>query len=199
MRLFVAIGLDPAHRAVLARLPAPKAQRRVRLRFVPERNLHLTLRFLGEQPESRIPELTERLFAATREVGRFKLRCAGLGCFPPRGPPRVLFAGCTGLGGDAAPELERLKRRIDTELEAVGFPPEERPFHAHVTLARIDRMKGRPREALVDPELAGRCFFVQPVTAVLLMRSELRPDGAVHRVVAELKLADGNVAGGGLD
>ena len=184
MRLFVAIGLDPAHRAVLARLPARRSEAGVRLRCVAERNLHLTLKFLGEVDELLISGLIERLDAATSSVGRFDLECAGLECFPPRGAPRVLFARC-----DGGAALEGLRQRIDSRLEGLGFPVEHRPFHPHVTLARVE---GRPLSALIDPKLSNKHFFVQSVASVRVMRSELHPDGAIHSLLAELKLAPEN-------
>ena len=91
---------------------------------------HLTLRFIGELDNGRLEEVAEAL--ALVEGWPFELGLEGLGHFPPRGEPQVLWVGVT-----KSPELARLKRRIDRVLATVGLPPESRKFAPHVTLARV--------------------------------------------------------------
>ena len=91
---------------------------------------HLTLRFIGEVDNGRSTTWSTRSPWSTAVP--FELSLEGLGHFPPRGEPRVLWVGV-----DRSAELARLKRRIDRALAAVGMPPESRKFAPHVTIARI--------------------------------------------------------------
>ncbi|MFH0947053.1 MAG: RNA 2',3'-cyclic phosphodiesterase [Planctomycetota bacterium] len=180
MRSFVAIHLGDSSRAAIARLPKPAPARGVRLAWVAERNLHLTLKFLGEVEETLVPDVIGRLAEASRGVPGFEVEWREVGVFPPRGSPRVLWVGCEG-----GPVLFELKQAIEERLEPLGFETERRPFHPHVTLARI---QGRCSPALLEGLLGDRGFGSQQVASIALMSSELQPSGAVHRTVAELKL-----------
>lgn len=180
MRCFVAIRLGESSRVAMARLPRPAPTRGLRFAWVAERNLHLTLKFLGDVEDVRVRDVRERLAEASGRVSAFAVEWKGVGVFPPRGSPRVLWVGC-----QAEPGLAELKRLLDEHLEPLGFEVEKRPFHPHVTLARI---QGRCPPGLLEGTLGEREFGSQQVASIALMSSQLRPSGAVHRTVAELKL-----------
>lgn len=123
MRLFTGISLPEATLLKLDRVlrdlrPLAKA------RWSPVANLHITIKFIGEFPEERLPEL----IAALRHVRSqpFEIRIASFGWFPG-----VLWAGVE--GGDA---LISLAERTHSALEAIGMEREGRPYTAHLTLAR---------------------------------------------------------------
>jgi len=129
IRLFTAIELPEDVRADLARLEGglPGA------RWLPEENLHLTLRFLGEVQEPAVEEIAEALWRI-RAPG-FPLRLKGVGKFggeSKRSPSRLVYAGV-----EHGAALTDLARRIEQALVGIGFPAETRKFHAHVTLARL--------------------------------------------------------------
>lgn len=127
-RLFVAIDLPGPVKDQLERLchGVPHA------RWTRDRQFHLTLRFLGEVEGPVAASVREALRGVRLE--RFELAVQGVGHFPPRGAPRVLWAGVAHGPGllEAHRQVERLVRRS-------GLPPEERKFAPHVTLARLDR------------------------------------------------------------
>ncbi len=183
MRAFVAILLDDATRAALARLPRPAPPRGVQVRWVAERNLHLTLKFLGEVEEERIPAVAAALRAASVQAKPFTMEVAGTGAFPERGAPRVLWAGCD--GGTA---LVALAAAVEQGLERIGFERERRPFSAHVTLARVT---GRAPGPLLPPERRDRAFGQVQVRSLSLMRSTLRTAGAVYEEVERCALGPG--------
>ncbi len=181
VRTFVAIELDPVIREALAALQGRlKRAPLARLgRWVAPGGIHLTIKFLGDVPAGRLPEVQAAIERGAREVPPFALTVAGLGCFPNCAGPRVIWTGVREPTG----ALARLQRAVERELAAVGFPPEGRRFSPHLTLARIRNEAPRRERA----EL-GAWIEQQPneelgslrVDQVALMRSILRPDGAVY-------------------
>lgn len=145
-------------------------------------NVHLTLKFLGNVETARLDDVERALAVAASGQSWFELTVHGLGAFPSRTRPRVLWAGVA-AGGT---ELTALAARVDEALAALGFPRETRPFAAHATLGRV-------REPRAQPGLAGgldhhEAFGRQPVTRISLVRSELSPRGARYTELAALPL-----------
>lgn len=132
MRLFLAINLDPDVRRDVIDATAPLRDAAPSLTWVDESRLHLTLKFLGAQP----PDAVEPIASAMRSIASrhraFALRVSEVGAFPHWRAPRVVW---TGVGRD--PRLELLHHDVEVECEKLGFELEGRPFHPHVTLARV--------------------------------------------------------------
>jgi len=180
VRTFIAIELDPALRAALGDLVAElKRAPLARLgRWVDPFGIHLTLKFLGSVPTSRLPQLRQALHRAARTVEPFQLTLVGLGTFTPR-QPRVIWVGVHEPSG----ALERLQCAVERETGAMGFPPENRPFSPHLTLARVrEQASSRERADLgawIRAQGAGELGTMR-VDEISLMRSELRPSGALY-------------------
>jgi 2'-5' RNA ligase len=152
-------------------------------RWVPEGQMHLTLRFLGDVEEECLEPLQEQL-AAIR-LDPFPLAVAGTGCFPPRGRARVLWAGLA-----PSPPLQELSRLVEAGVGAAGLPAEIRPFSPHVTLARLaDADPGEVRRYLDRQQGLGLAPF--PVEQFILYASQLTPRGALHAPVATFNLGSG--------
>ena len=179
-RLFVAIALPAAVRAVLAELARPLSG----VAWTRPEQLHLTLRFLGEVPDEKIEAISDRL--SQIQVTPFVLPIEGCGTFPPNAPPRVLWAGV----GSGHPRLFQLRQRLDDTLLSAGVPFDVRVFHPHVTLARVsaDADAGSRVAAWLQTQ---RDFLAPPfsVEAFELYRSELRPSGASHTLLRRFPLA----------
>jgi 2'-5' RNA ligase len=130
-RVFVAVDLSDEARAVLAahlehhaaELPGS---------VIPPENWHLTLRFLGKVDAVGLDTVTAALDQADLG-GSFRLSFAGLGAFPRPNRATVLWVGIDA----GAEEITALAERVEAALDDAGFMPEERPFHPHLTLARI--------------------------------------------------------------
>lgn len=104
------------------------------VRWVRLDGLHLTLRFLGPTPEDRVDPTVRAITRVAAMTAPIDTELAGAGTFPPGGRPRALWIGVA-TGAEA---LGELARRVNAELEAAGWPPDDRPFRAHLTLARSD-------------------------------------------------------------
>ncbi|MBU1675173.1 RNA 2',3'-cyclic phosphodiesterase [bacterium] len=138
MRLFVAVDPGERLRATLA-TALDTWRRRWDLNWVRPENLHVTLRFLGEQPERVLPALDGALRRAAGSRAGFAMSSGGLGVFPGWRRPRVLFLQLAGDG-----ELEALATSVNEAIDArLGEePPLRQAFRAHPTLARIKRPLG---------------------------------------------------------
>ena len=188
VRAFVAVELPPEVRdALSAVVRSLDAHAIGSLRTVDPSSVHLTLRFLGNVPASRVLAIEDTLVDAASQSGRFRLRLGETGTFPERGAPKVLWVG---LAGDVD-ALVALQSRIEAVLEPLGFAPEGRPFRPHLTLARMrDRStrseRNRARDALSSsPFEPGLSFEVESVS---LMRSILRREGARYARLASIAL-----------
>jgi 2'-5' RNA ligase len=190
LRCFVAIELEEDIRraidqtqALLKGAPAGKHCRWVR----PE-GIHLTLKFLGDVPENRIDSIAEAIREAAADHERFHISFASLGCFPNARLPRVTWIGVE----DPSGTLQRLQRDVEARLSELGYPPERRAFHPHLTLARTKKVSRQEQAAL--GELVQRTRIDQlgemEVREISLMRSELRPSGSVYTQLAVAHLGD---------
>ena len=108
-------------------------------------DLHLTVQYLGPTPPDDIEPVSQALAAAVANVPPLQLAFEGLGAFPHARRPRVIWAGVVDRTGDDA--LARLERQVGSALGPIGYEPESRPFHPHVTLARV---RGRPRPRTLE-------------------------------------------------
>jgi 2'-5' RNA ligase len=135
--------------------------------------LHLTLKFIGEIEQPRIVDLMGAALRAAQSVLPFDLSIEGAGSFPPRGIPRILWLGIA----DDSGALARLQRHLEDECAGEGFPPEARPFHPHITIARLRRPEGARRLAALHQE-KGFAPADFSVNDLVLIRSEPGPTGS---------------------
>ena len=179
-RIFVAAPLTAAAReTIAARLSATLAGRPLPGRVVDPRHWHLTLRFLGDISAAQRRDLCRELRLAALGAA-FPITFTSLGAFPTPERARVLWLG-TGAG---AAELAALAAGVEGAAREAGFPPEQRPFRAHLTLARL-RPDGDVR-ALV--QRAGRLDVQSTVDQVVVFRSHLGRGGARYEALDVLAL-----------
>ena len=145
---------------------------------------HITLRFLGEVDEARVPEISAALEGVAARSAPFGLTLAGVGGFPDLARPRIVFGDVT----EGRSEVVRLAADVQAALDAIGFPPEGRPFVPHATLLRVRSPRDRERARRLVEELGGRPIASTLVRELLLKASDLRPEGAVHRVIGRWAL-----------
>jgi len=183
MRAFVAVPLEEEVVRAVARLSGELRRKLSDLgyaaKWVPPGNLHVTVRFLGLVEEPQLPAVTETLGPIAGRHASFLATLRGLGCFPDPRRPAVLWVGLD----EGAAQLERLAADVNQALDALGFPQEDRPFHPHVTIARIRR--GAPPPDLSGPvaEHAAVPLGSTVVREVVLFRSTLRPKGPVYDAI----------------
>jgi 2'-5' RNA ligase len=180
-RVFVAIELPASTRQRLKdhidrlRHALPDA----RASWSREENLHLTLKFLGDTPVSQIEILSQATKRAASSALPFEMILKGCGAFPPRGQPRVLWIGIEDISG----ELIKLQQALEDECAAAGFAREARPFHPHLTIARLRKPHGSQQLAARHEEMG---FEAEAVNAseLAVVRSELRSEGSRHTLIS---------------
>jgi len=188
IRAFVAIELSDEARKGLARLRRELERKEHGfVKWVDPQGIHLTLKFLGNIPSKRIPEITQALEKVAGATGPFHLEIAGLGAFPNLKQVRVFWVGIRG----EVDKLSRLQQSIESALAALGFAEEERPFVPHLTLARV-REGASPLERRNFGELVASTVFEDKypveVEAISLMRSQLTPAGAIYTCLSTVGL-----------
>ena len=180
VRCFVAVELPAEARRCVGGLVAGLREADVRgLRPVNPEGVHLTLKFLGDVAASQVGAVSSAMEGAAADARPFDLELRGVGGFPDLRRPRVLWVG---VAGDLE-ALQRLYEAVEEALAPLGFPPEGRAFTPHLTLARLrdgTSPEDRARAATQLTSLAWEEGARVPVRGVSLMRSTLRPGGAVY-------------------
>jgi 2'-5' RNA ligase len=152
---------------------------------------HLTLKFLGNIAEDGITKIAQAIRGVTDGFSVFTVSIGEVGVFPHPRSPRVIWVGAKSAGDD----LVRLQDGIEKILVPLGFPPEDRPFHPHLTLGRIKSGDGRSGLGFNKMALAQWLIENQKrecdrfeAKEVLLLKSDLQPGGAVYTPLARMKL-----------
>jgi 2'-5' RNA ligase len=198
VRSFVAITLPNDVKEALQRVADEQRARTPErsIRWSRVSGIHLTLKFLGDVAESDLPAIKAALAQCCVDHVPFVFSVGGMGCFPNTKRPRVLWVGVTEETG----RLAALQRDVERHLEGLGFAREQRAFHPHLTLGRT-RQGAKPSEQarigeVVDSSEVGELGQVR-VDEIHLMRSDLRPDGAVYTSLQRISLGRSD-AGAGL-
>ena len=186
VRVFCAIELPPEVRLSAAKHIATlrEGAPHVRASWDRAEKLHITLKFLGEIEQGRIEALSGAAARAVEGVQGFDLCIEGAGAFPPRGLPRVLWLGVTDPSGG----LARLWHRLEDECAAEGFAREKRPFHPHLTIARLRAPEGARRLAEMHKQAGFKAasFTTAELTVV---KSELGKGGSRYSTISQHKLS----------
>lgn len=178
-RLFVAIDLPEWVKQELRRLCFGLRG----ARWMTEDQMHLTLRFIGEVDGNVFSDAAEALQSVV--VTPFELELKGLGFFPPRRSPEIIWVGVK-----KNDTLLLLRNRVESALVRTGIEPEGRKFSAHVTLARL---KDTPIEHVAQYLTQNSLFRLKPfaVSQFHLYSSFLASEGAIHTVEATYELQIG--------
>lgn len=144
-----------------------------------ESNLHLTLKFLGETPQHLVEKFDSAIARAVNGIAPFPILVAGSGVFPRPRDPRVLWIGVS----DAERQLARLHLQLEAKSEQEGFARQTRPFHPHLTLARLRSQQGAREIARAHEELKFAPEEIS-VNEVLLIRSELGSTGSSYTTIS---------------
>lgn len=157
-------------------------------KWVRSENIHLTLKFLGNTEQNKLPLLKSSLTNACKDIKPFKLVVKGTGFFPSRKNPRVLWAGVA-----ESAELSHLYIALEEAMTALGYKKEDRPFSPHLTLARIPSTGDTA--AMEDTmnrlfEARSREFGSVIVRRITLFQSTLASGGSIYTPLAFIRFAE---------
>ncbi len=181
-RLFVGVRVSTAASNALGKAAEMLARRArdagVEIKWVSPVNYHLTLKFLGWTRIETIRAIEDALVAAARATPRITFRTSRLGGFPSLDKATVLWAGVEDGG-----EISKLGARIESAMTGIGYAAETRPYHPHVTLARM--RETRLLKEVVLP-VTEQMFGDTRIEAVTLFESETKSSGSVYREISRI-------------
>ncbi|HVP58216.1 MAG TPA: RNA 2',3'-cyclic phosphodiesterase [bacterium] len=193
LRTFIAVPVSDEVRATVASVEENLRPIGADVKWVDPRNVHLTLKFLGNVDAAKLGDIAPALTSALAATNRATIEVAGAGTFPPgRKNVRVIWLGIT--EGSAA--LVEMAGLVDQACASMGFAREERPFSPHLTIGRVRRESGR----LADLARGVSAVQFNPlkvnIDRVNLMRSELSPKGPTYTVLDSFALSESGKGGG---
>jgi RNA 2',3'-cyclic 3'-phosphodiesterase len=185
LRTFIAVDLGKALRDRCVSLQENLIRAGTDVKWVEPDNLHLTLLFLGEVNDREVPAMCAAVGEVCARHGPFTLTVEGAGCFPNPRRPRVVWVGI----GEGTQELVALHDALEGPLLDLGcYRREERQYTPHVTLGRVKSERPTDRLAAALAKLAGWKGGQVAVREVLVMSSELKPEGPIYTVLSRARL-----------
>ncbi|MDD4238135.1 MAG: RNA 2',3'-cyclic phosphodiesterase [Desulfotomaculaceae bacterium] len=186
LRLFIAVNFPEEIKKTLGAFIRGLSKIPSDLKWMGEENLHLTVQFLGNVSEERLPAVSAALQNAVDGIAPFELVLEGVGAFPSVVRPRVLWAG---ISGETAPLL-MLQRQVQKEMAVLGFEPEKRKFSPHLTLARARSPYGFA-DVMEQAQWCGglgKVFGTARIDSIVLMLSELQAKGPHYLALSRVPL-----------
>jgi 2'-5' RNA ligase len=184
MRCFLAIELPRETRDRLAALQRRLSVLDRDVRWTKVDQIHLTVKFLGEVPDADVGQMCSSAATVARDYPPFDIQVSGTGCFPPRGPARIVWAGLASL----PQPLIDCHKAFERAFAELGIPPETRPFHPHLTIGRVRDPRGSHKiRPVLEPEsqFDGGHFIVEEL---VMFQSVLHPSGPTYTVLSHAAL-----------
>jgi 2'-5' RNA ligase len=184
MRLFFAVRVSDEIKADVAAAIRAFPLRDPPWRWISTHNMHVTLKFLGEVDAGIVADLKAIAADAAARARPFRVVYGPFGGFPNLSRPRVIFFEAK----EGTKELAEIARLLETSVEPLGIPRENRPFTAHLTLARIKEPMARGMVERLTSVPALPSTARQDVDRFVLMQSHLAREGATYEEIAGFPL-----------
>lgn len=188
MRCFLAIELPEEIQDQLARLQERLGAQVRGVRWTRTDHIHLTVKFLGEVPDRDIPSICELASTIAARYEPFELEIGQTGCFPPRGPARIVWAGIP----DPPQSLNDCQRDCENGYAELGFKAEHRRYHPHLTIGRVkDPRANQDIRLAIENEgqfEAGR-FQAEEL---VVFQSVLERSGPIYTVISRAPFTGGD-------
>ena len=184
LRCFIAIELPEPIKKDIDGLIEILKKYNVDVKWVVHENLHITLKFLGRTSEVLLPKISESLSNIALLYEPFYIKMRGVGVFPNRKYPKVIWVGV-----ENSEIVKRLQREIEDSMRLLGYQREEKEFHPHLTVGRVRSQKRIDNLINELDNIKGRDFGVVNVEGIKLMKSKLKPEGAEYSCLYEIRFA----------
>jgi|UniRef100_A0A7C3Z2W0 2'-5' RNA ligase len=181
IRSFIAITIPEEVKREIGKIIRECEAKKYPCRWVVPENLHITLLFLGEVSEDFLARVKKELAKIAQKTKVFSIKLGGFGAFPSWKNPRIIWIGVP-FGNK---EIESLQANLVENLAQLGFKPEEKRFHPHLTI-------GRAKGLIKDIDLLERRYESDliKVETVVLFKSTLTPNGPVYEKIEEYRLSE---------
>jgi len=184
LRTFIAIELDESVQTSLRDIQTELKSVGADISWVRPRNIHITLKFLGEIPLKKVKAVTEMLPEVFSQIPSFPIELGGLGVFPNIEHPKIIWVDvCKGAAG-----VKRLAATLENALCRLGYPKERREFTAHVTLGRVRSMKNADALGQAIQNFKFKQSFAQTVSKIVFFKSTLSSQGSIYEPLATVEL-----------
>lgn len=187
MRLFFAVKLtDEVNGRIgeaVRRLKPGLEGKGLRVSWVREENLHVTLKFLGEVADAVVPALREAGASVARAAASALVEARGMGAFPNETHPRVIWAGVR----DESGLIPRLAHGVEDGLELLGFKRDPHGYTPHVTVGRVKEGRASVGEALFP--FKQTLFGSATISEMVLYQSITGPEGSRYVPVERFQLS----------
>jgi RNA 2',3'-cyclic 3'-phosphodiesterase len=183
-RCFIAVELSKDAKDELSRIIAALKTPHADVKWMLPETMHLTLKFLGDVTEHRSEDIKRLLTEVARNNTSFDILLSGVGVFPDWKHPKVVWAGI----GTGADNTESLAKEVEDAMALTGFAREGRLFRPHLTIGRVKQLiekkefKKKAEGIAVNPAQSH-------VNEIVMFRSKLTPEGAIHTPLARFQLA----------
>jgi 2'-5' RNA ligase len=185
IRTFIAVAIDKAIRDRAVVLQEALGRAGADVKWVEPENMHVTLLFLGEVEDRTLPAVCRVVAEVAAGLAPFEMSVAGAGCFPNARRPKTLWVGI----GEGLQELVALHDALEPPLLELGcYRREERQYTPHLTLGRVKGDAGADELAAALARRSDWQGGQVRVREVLVMSSELRPEGPTYTVLGRGKL-----------
>ena len=148
------------------------------VRWVRKENIHVTLRYIGHTAPGEVEKINRLLSEIVGQNSDLSLNVSGTGCFPKKERPRILWLG---VDGDVL-ELKLLVEMINSEMDQLGYPQEERNYSPHISIGRI-RYPQKVTPDVTDFLSAEYEPISWNIPKVVFYQSELLPSGAIYSIL----------------
>ncbi|TFG35084.1 RNA 2',3'-cyclic phosphodiesterase [Candidatus Thorarchaeota archaeon] len=178
------LSIDITDQELLSRIE--KVQERLdtdaaRMKLVEIKNIHYTMRFLGDTQLNRIHDIKTCLEEV--QFNPFEIEVFGVGAFPNIRRPRVIWVGA----GQNENQISQLKREIDNSLKKLGYQLEKK-YTPHATIARVRYIKDSQRISLNLEDLARESIGMMTVSQVTMKKSILTPSGPIYETLWKIPI-----------
>ena len=188
LRTFIAVELAPSVQGRAAQLIKELQKSGAEVNWVKAPQMHLTLKFLGDVPDTETPDICRVVEKVASQFEPFEVVCRGAGAFPDIHNPKTLWLGFS----QGAEELAKLQAEIEDALKKeMGFGREQRRFHPHLTLGRVKRCDDDARERLSQllSQHAQYDADLAVIDEVVVFASFLGRGGPTHEALGRAELS----------
>lgn len=180
-RGFIAIDTDVSSKIIQFQNEINKTG--ASLKLVEPKNIHITLKFLGDTEETLIDEIEKIMENAVKDIDPFNIQLKGTGVFPNNDYIKVVW-----IGMSKVEQIADIARKIDEPLSKLGFEKERREFSSHLTIARVKNAKNKEKLVRTIENYNEVEFADIKVNSITLKKSELTPKGPIYTTLKKITL-----------
>ncbi|MCE1245670.1 MAG: RNA 2',3'-cyclic phosphodiesterase [Firmicutes bacterium] len=184
LRLFIAVPITPRIKKRIGEVITRFKTLGADIKWVPEENLHTTLKFLGDTPIGKVDKITEALEKTLTAFETSRLRFRGIGAFPNMHNPRIIWVGSESVNS----KLTAIASAIDEAMASLGFEKEEKKFKAHLTIGRVRGPKGIPELMKEIEKIKQQEIDSMKITEIHLVKSDLQRTGPIYTTIKKFPL-----------